>query len=168
MGYLFAALLILFAMYEWGGNAGPEDGASGDGDPNSAPSAPSTGGVSGWIQKMAAAITHNENSNPAYNNPGSIQGTGDTGTTAKNGLGIFSSIEAGEAALVNLIASYARRFPNLSVNEFVSRWVTGKTDSDAPPGSALSNYQNSVAGALGVDGDTPISDLGSGADDSDP
>jgi hypothetical protein len=128
--------------------------------------------VDDWASKMAAQMAKFENSNPDYNNPLALQGTGDTGTTAPNGLGIFSSAEAGLEAGINLLKSYAARFPDLSITQALARWQTGKSDidqlSDADRQS-VNNEAGMVGSALGVDPDgTTLGDLSGSDDGGDP
>ena len=122
------------------------------------------GPVGGWSQVMAGMMATFENANPAYNNPLALQGTGDTGTTAPNGLGIFSSASAGLAAGIAKLEAWAVRFPSLTINQILARWQTGDQDADSP---SIDNESNMVGDALGVDPyTTTMSSLG-GSDDSD-
>lgn len=148
MWYVFAAFAAVAAVYLYE----TQDNPGG------------TGTVAGWAQTMASAMASFENSNPAYNNPLAVQGTGDTGTTAPNGLGIFSSAEAGLQAGIALLESYASRFPDLTINQAIARWATGNTEDTS---DSTVNYQNQVSDALGVDGSTTtLGDLSGDDDDS--
>ena len=99
---------------------------------------------------LADAITQLEGTNPAYNNPGSISGTGDTGTSFGAGIGIYSTLAAGQQALqnqLNLIASGQSAYytPDTTLADF------GTTYSGGNP-----SYGNNLANLLGVSPSTPI------------
>lgn len=121
-----------------------------------------------WATTMASEMATFENANPAYNNPLAIQGTGDTGTTAGNGLGIFTTAEAGLAAGISLLESYAARFPGLTITQALSRWTTGNSDPSqlsSDQQASVNNEAGMVGDALGVDpNQTTLGDL-AGTDD---
>lgn len=106
------------------------------------------------IQDLAAAIAREEGVNPAYNNPGGISGTGDTGTSFGAGLGIYSSPETGEDALENLlsnaISGNSKYYtPDEPLSDFMTTYTGGNT-----------NAGNTVSNILGVPTSTPISAFG--------
>jgi hypothetical protein len=150
MLWLVALLAILIYLYEQGASQG-DSGAAAVG--------------AGWSSVMANTMAKFENANPAYNNPLAIQGTGDTGSTAPNGLGIFSTAEAGMAAGIALLESYAARFPGLTIKQILARWTTGDADNDS---DSINNEAGMVGDALGVDPNTTtMSDLTGSVDDTD-
>jgi len=157
--------VVIFVAVYWYLTSG-----SGGSDSNSPSSGP-VGAVEGWLQTMGQAMARFENSNPNYNNPMALQGSGDTNSTAGNGLGIYSTIEAGWQAGFNLLASYAARFPDLTITQALSRWAFNQTDtSQLTPDqlASLNNESGMVGSALGVDpNSTTLGDL-SGSDSSDP
>jgi hypothetical protein len=123
-----------------------------------------------WSQTMGRVMASFENSNPAYNNPMAVQGTGDTGTTAPNGLGIYSSVDAGMSAGIALLESYAARFPTLTVRQAISRWATNKINPDDIQDdnlrASVDNETQLVADALYIDPDvTTLGDLAGTAGD---
>jgi hypothetical protein len=125
-----------------------------------------SGPVDGWLNKIATAIQGAEGVNPDYNNPLALGGTGDTGTSFGQGLGIFSSFGAGwDAGVANIRASFAAH-PTWSLSYWIARY-TGNLDSNGNPipSASLTNYQNQVEGALGVSGDTTLGTISDDEDD---
>jgi hypothetical protein len=117
----------------------------------------SSGPVDDWLNSLASAISGAENVNPSYNNPLALGGTGDTGQSFGQGLGVFSSLQAGwDAGVANLKASFAKH-PEWSLDYWIARY-TGNLDANGNPilSDSLSNYQSQVEGALGVSGDTTL------------
>jgi hypothetical protein len=157
MLWVLGILAVLVYLYEQGGGSSSSGGG---------------GIVAGWSNTMAGVMAKFENSNPAYNNPLAIQGTGDTGSTAGNGLGIFSTTEAGLAAGIQMLESWAQRFPGLTITQALARWQTGHSDlSDlsSDDQTKVNNEAGMVGSALGVDPDsTTLGDLSGADDDSDP
>jgi hypothetical protein len=109
---------------------------------------------------MAASMAQFENANPAYNNPTAIQGSGDTGRTAPNKLGIYSSRAAGMQAGVTKLGEWAQRFPFLTVTEALARWQRGSSDLaklqrtlTPQDWQSIVNESRQVGKALGVDPD---------------
>lgn len=126
-------------------------------------SAQSGADTSSWSSIMGGVMAKFENANPNYNNPMAVQGTGDTGTTAGNGLGIFSTMDAGMQAGINLLESYASRFPNLTITQALARWGFGTTDVSSLSDESIDKVTNEasmVGDALNVDPDqTTLGDL---------
>jgi hypothetical protein len=122
-------------------------------------------GGGGWLSTIVGAISQSENVNPAYNNPLALGGTGDTGTSFGQGLGIYSSLSAGLAAgTANIAASFANH-PQWTLSYWIARY-TGNLDSNGNPipSASLTNYTNNVSGALGVDPSTTLGDIDTGDD----
>lgn len=106
---------------------------------------------------LASAITQLENTNPKYNNPGAISGTGDTGTFFGQGIGVYSTPQAGEAAFEKQISSiYSGASPlypggsSLTLDQFGNIYAPGQ------------NYGSSLASELHVPSNTPLSQIPSG------
>lgn len=107
---------------------------------------------------LASAIAQLENTNPVYNNPGAISGGGDTGSSFGQGIGIYSTLDAGNAALSSQLSKiYAGSSPyypggsNLTLDQFGS--IYGKSPT----------YGQSLGSILGVPSTTPLSQIPSGA-----
>lgn len=103
------------------------------------------------------AIARLENTNPAYNNPGAISGTGDTGSSFGAGIGVYSTLAAGQAALDNQIERiYSGSSPlypggaNETLNQFGQVYAPNQ------------NYGSKIASLLGVPSSTPLSQIQSG------
>lgn len=144
-------ILATIAIVYWYRVYGPGSGSGGSAIPGGGGSS-TIGSTS--LNVMASAMAKFENANPAYNNPLAIQGSGDTGQTAPNGLGIYSSYSAGYNAGVGLLQSYANRFPNYTVTQILSRWATGSSDPStlsAADQAKVNNEARLVGSALGVD-----------------
>lgn len=78
-------------------------------------------GASSLVASIAAAIARQENTNPAYNNPGGlVSGPGQIGT-ASNGLAIFPDAATGEAALERQIQLYIDR--GVSISDLTKAWA---------------------------------------------
>lgn len=117
----------------------------------------SSGPVDDWLNTIAGAISGAENVNPSYNNPLALGGSGDTGQSFGQGLGVFSSLQAGwDAGVANIKASFAKH-PEWTLDYWIARY-TGNLDSNGNPipSDSLSNYEGQVEGALGVSGDTTL------------
>ena len=124
------------------------------------------GSLSAFTAAWAQAIAPAENVNPAYNNPGGLNMQGDLGSTPAaegggNVIGIFSSLSAGYAALQGILNSYVTRFPNLTLLQATSRYVTGSPGSGDPssyPANVV-NEANTVASNLGVSVNSTLGSL---------
>lgn len=102
---------------------------------------------------LADAITKLENVNPAYNNPGAISGTGDTGQSFGQNLGIYSSLSTGQAALnkqINSILSgKSPLYPStMTVQDMGTLYSGGNPD-----------YGNNLANMVGVSPSTTLGQL---------
>ena len=151
-GELFAFVVIGAVLLYFVFN---QDDSSGGGGP-----------VDGWLNTIATAISGAENVNPDYNNPLALGGTGDTGQSFGQGLGVFSSFQSGwDAGVANIKASFAAH-PTWSLSYWIARY-TGNLDSNGNPipSASLTNYQNQVEGALGVSGDTTLGTISDDGDD---
>lgn len=103
------------------------------------------------------AITRLENTNPAYNNPGAISGTGDTGSSFGSGIGVYSTLAAGKAALDNQIqriySGASSLYPggsSMTLDQFGQIYAPNQNE-----GSKLSSI-------LGVPSSTQLSQIPSG------
>lgn len=106
------------------------------------------------VTTLADAISQIESTNPAYNNPGAISGTGNTGQSFGAGIGVYSDLASGEAALQHQLDL-----------------VYSGSDSLYPGGSQMTlqqfgevyapnqNYGASLASTLGVSSATPLSSI---------
>lgn len=108
---------------------------------------------------LASAIAQLENTNPIYNNPGAISGTGDTGSSFGKGIGIYSTLQAGEAALSDQLSKIyggksAYYTPNMTLDQFGQVYAPNQ------------NYGSSIASILGVPSSTPLSQIPSGVPSS--
>lgn len=63
------------------------------------------------------------------NNPGNIEGSGDAGSSG--GFAVFSSVDAGTAALQNLLAKYASNNPGWTLQQATNYYVNGNPASTA-------------------------------------
>jgi hypothetical protein len=121
-------------------------------------------GLGDLVSSIAAAITQMENANPALNNPGNLTVPG-TGKLAS-----YPDLATGEAALDNQIQLNINR--GLNLEQFFGG-EPGVYAGYAPAPSAAcgggctgnnpSNYANFVAGQIGADTSTPLSQLQAGA-----
>jgi hypothetical protein len=108
---------------------------------------------------LASAIAALENTNPVYNNPGAISGTGDTGSSFGAGIGIYSSLSAGQQALENQLTNvYSGTDPLYPGGSAMTLTQFGQ----AYEGNPSSTYGNSLANILGVPASTPLSAIPSG------
>jgi hypothetical protein len=125
----------------------------------------STGLGSDFVSLWAQAIATAENVNPAYNNPGGLNEAGDAGSTPATGggvIGIFSSLQAGFAALTSTLSGYASKYGNLSLLDTTAIYVLGPSGAAAAAGNYPANVVNEaeiVANQLGVSINTTIDDL---------
>jgi hypothetical protein len=106
---------------------------------------------------LASAIAQLENVNPSYNNPGAISGTGDTGTSFGQGIGIYSTLQAGQAALENQLSLiYSGSSPyypggsNMTLQQFGEVYAPNQ------------NYGNTLASILGIPSSTTLANIPSG------
>jgi hypothetical protein len=102
---------------------------------------------------LADAITRMEGTNPAYNNPGAISGTGDTGHSFGQNIGIYSTLAAGQAALNNQISKIyagtsAYYDPSMSLDTFGQIYSGGNAA-----------YGAGLAAQLGVPSSTTLAQL---------
>lgn len=109
---------------------------------------------------LAAAFTKLEGVDPVYNNPGAISGTGDTGTSFGAGIGIYSTLEAGEAALQNQVSGMINGTssiynPSMTIQQAGSMYESGSTTGNPSYGTQLANV-------LGIDPSTTLGDFASG------
>lgn len=122
-------------------------------------------GAASTLGAWASAIASFENVNPAYNNPGGINETGDAGKTS-NGIAMYSSYTVGYNRLISLLQSMVDRFPGMSLNDATMRYAFGPNATvsslSASDQRVLANYQATVSQSLGLDGDTPIAWIGGG------
>lgn len=111
------------------------------------------------MSSLASAIAQIENTNPAYNNPGAISGTGDTGLSFGAGIGIYSTLDAGKQALTNQI--------NSIYNGTSSYYNSGMTLSQFGEVYAPNqNYGNTLANVLGVPASTTLNQINPGTNSS--
>lgn len=114
---------------------------------------------------LASAIATLENTNPIYNNPGAISGTGDTGSSFGSGIGIYSTLDAGKEALSNQLANvYSGNDPLYPGGSSMTLEQFGQ----AYEGNPLSTYGDSLANILGVSPSTQLSQIPSGISGSTP
>lgn len=106
------------------------------------------------VTTLADAISQLEGTNPVYNNPGAISGTGDTGQSFGAGIGIYSTLSAGQAALQNQLdlvyGGSDSLYPggsNMTLSQF------GQAYENNPS----STYGTTLAQILGVPASTPLS-----------
>ena len=116
--------------------------------------------LAGAIQRMEGACSGSTCTN---NNPGNLRaGTGSTGVDSR-GIAIFPDYATGEAALQHQVDLNIGR--GLTLEEFfggkqgVYAGYAPAADSNNP-----TSYAATVAGWLGIDPNTQLSSLGSGAD----
>lgn len=110
----------------------------------------STGGNvnGGKIQTWADAIKAFEGWFPGSrsfrnNNPGNLRVAGDLGTDS-GGYGVFSSAEAGMAALTSDLQAKARKYPNETLAEIMQRYAPASDGNDPL------KYAKFVASKLGA------------------
>lgn len=114
---------------------------------------------------LAQAITQLEGTNPVYNNPGAISGTGDTGSSFGQGIGIYSDPQTGLDALNSQVSSIlsgnSPLYPSsLTVQEAGSVYNTGSTTGNP-------TYGQQLAQLMGVSPNTTLAQLsGSGSPSS--
>jgi hypothetical protein len=125
-------------------------------------------GGTDFISQWAQAIAGFENVNPAYNNPGGLNMVGDAGSTPATGggvIGLFSSVQAGFAALDNTLNSFVARYGGKSLLDATAIYVLGPSGAAATGGNYPANVVNEanyVAGQLGVGVNTPLNQLAGG------
>lgn len=112
---------------------------------------------------LANAIATLENTNPAYNNPGAISGTGDTGSSFGAGIGIYSTLQAGQTALSSQLARIysgsSSLYPggaSMTLDQFGEVYAPNQ------------NYGKSLGSILGVPSSTPLSSIPSGTTSNAP
>lgn len=111
-------------------------------------------------EELAQAIYRQEGTDCARlnNNPGCLQYAGQAGTTGvRNGFAVFSSLDAGWAALKRQIEIDAGR--GLTLESFIYKY--------APPNeNPTAKYLSNVASWLGISPSTPLSDVVAGGPQS--
>jgi hypothetical protein len=125
-------------------------------------------GLGDLVSSIAAAITQMENANPANNNPGNLTTLGPNGTYV---IATYPDLATGELMLDNQIQTNINR--GLNLQQFFGG-EPGVYPGYAPAPSAAcgagckgnnpTNYANFVAGQIGADTSTPLSQLQAGAD----
>src|SRR6185312_15801372 len=115
------------------------------------------------VGTLASAIAQLENTKPSYNNPGAISGTGDTGSSFGQGIGIYSSVQAGQAALehqLNLIYSgqspYYPGGSSMTLDQFGQSYAPNQ------------GYGAKIASILGVPSTTQLASIPSGTNSTAP
>jgi hypothetical protein len=123
-------------------------------------------GLGGIVQDLAAAIARQENTNPAWNNPGALRsGTGMIGVSS-TGIAIFPDLATGEAALERQVQLNIDR--GLTLDEFFGG-KPGVYAGYAPAADSNRPYQYAanVAGWTGLPENVPLSSLSAGGASSD-
>ena len=121
-------------------------------------------GQSSGITPIVQTITTQENANPAYNNPGNLMASSWTQSqpgyvgASPGGIAMFSTPQAGNAALTALIQNYANN--GATIQSMMNAYAPASI-----PGNNPTLYAQNVAGAVGVSVDTPLSQILSGVSD---
>lgn len=174
--WLLLALLGVLAWLLLKDDSSAAEGILGfmDSSPNDLPdytsngTAPSTSGTSFFKNPLGAiadAITGTEGKpgdlNYRNNNPGNLKYAGQPGATkGADNFAVFSSYKAGYQALQNQISLDARRNPEWSLLQYMTKYLGG--NPNAPAVSSEGNpftKANSIAQALGVDVNTTLGQL---------
>ena len=119
----------------------------------------------GFISDWAQAIASFENVNPSYNNPGGLNEVGDAGSTPATGggvIGIFSSLNAGYAALENTLNNFVSKYGGETLLDATAIYVLGPNGAAATGGNYpqnVINEANHVAQQLGVSVNTTLAQL---------
>jgi hypothetical protein len=121
-------------------------------------------GASTLAQTIAAAITRQENINPAYNNPGGLIAA--PGCTSRPGqIAICPDLETGQVAEENLVQKYIDGGSSLS--SMLNAWAPAKCGGTLCIGNNPSAYAQNVSTWTGLDPTIPLNSLtdatGSGA-----
>jgi len=116
-------------------------------------------GASALASQVAAAITRQENTNPAYNNPGGlVSGPGQIGT-APNGIAIFPDPATGQTAEVNLVQKYIDN--GASIASMINSWAPAPSAACGGmcTGNNPSAYAQNVATWTNLDPTVPLNSL---------
>ena len=117
-------------------------------------------GASTLAQTIASAITRQENTNPAYNNPGGlVSGPGQVGT-ASNGIAIFPDLATGQAAELNLVQKYIDN--GASIASMINAWAPAPSAACGGmcTGNNPSAYAQNVGTWTGIDPTIPLNSMG--------
>ena len=128
-----------------------------------------------FIPTWANAIAQQEGfGNPGNrptrnNNPGDLKYAGQSGATGKDsaGFAIFPDASTGFQALYNQLSKYISNFPNFSILDITAHYLGQASPTSDAQGNAFT-YAAAVAGALGVDPSTTLSELATGQPPSMP
>ncbi len=113
-------------------------------------------GLGGVVQDVAAAITRQENVNPAYNNPGGLISA--PGCTSRPGqIAICPDAATGQADLERQVQLYVDRGYNLS--DMLDAWAPASCPGSLCTGNNPSVYTQNVAAWTGIDPSIPLSTL---------
>ena len=118
----------LYLAQDPGGDTSTDDGSDDSGI--------SQAFIAAWAEGVSIA----EGVNPAYNNPGGLMGTGNTGTSFGAGLGIFSTAQAGLQALDSFLGRFFSRYSGDTILQATAIYILGPNSSAVASG----NYPQSV------------------------
>ena len=127
----------------------------------------SEGGAMASLTDWANAIFHFEGGNKGdlnvrNNNPGNLKYSGQTGATGADsrGFAVFSSFDAGLAALVADLQAKVNKYPDYTLLQIMTRYLGGNVKN--PQVTAEGDpykYANYVAGKLGVSTSDTLADI---------
>jgi hypothetical protein len=119
-----------------------------------------------WGSAIAQFEGFNDPANRAArnHNPGNLKFANQPGTIGKDpdNFAVFSDDASGFQALYRQLAKYVSDFPNYSILQITARYLGQPVPTVDQEGNAFT-YANYVATQLGVDPDTTLGQLASGA-----